>query len=142
MPSSSTGWVITVSLHAQGLSKPIDHVPGPLMCCARCFVAGPQSSGNTDIEGADNTNACYGGTAALLNCLNWVDSSGWDGRYAICVAADVAVRAQSSPLDYINLIKPVFSLEDRLQSCSCSCEVHTCKSPAVLREVPHYQCRG
>lgn len=38
-------------------------------------------------------NACYGGTAALLNALAWVESSGWDGRYAIVVAADIAIYA-------------------------------------------------
>jgi hydroxymethylglutaryl-CoA synthase len=50
-------------------------------------------SGNTDVEGATVLNACYGGTAALLNALSWVDSSAWDGRYAIVVAADIAVYA-------------------------------------------------
>jgi hydroxymethylglutaryl-CoA synthase len=52
-----------------------------------------EGSGNNDIEGATVINACYGGTAALLNALAWVDSSGWDGRYAIVVAADIAVYA-------------------------------------------------
>eukprot|EP01033_Poteriospumella_lacustris_P007059 gene7059-5083_t len=47
--------------------------------------------GNTDIEGATVVNACYGGTAALLNALSWLEGSGWDGRYAIVVAADIAV---------------------------------------------------
>lgn len=51
-------------------------------------------SGNTDIEGIDTTNACYGGTAALFNCLNWLESSSWDGRYALAVCADIAVYAQ------------------------------------------------
>ena len=50
-----------------------------------------QESGNTDVEGATVVNACYGGTAALLNALMWADSSCWDGRYAIVVAADIAV---------------------------------------------------
>jgi len=50
-------------------------------------------SGNTDIEGATVVNACYGGTAALLNALSWVDSGAWDGRFAIVVAADIAVYA-------------------------------------------------
>ncbi len=50
-------------------------------------------SGNKDIEGATVVNACYGGTAALLNALAWVDSSAWDGRFAIVVAADIAVYA-------------------------------------------------
>jgi 3-hydroxy-3-methylglutaryl CoA synthase len=35
---------------------------------------------NTDIEGIDTTNACYGGTAALFNALAWVESSAWDGK--------------------------------------------------------------
>ncbi|XP_059491185.1 hydroxymethylglutaryl-CoA synthase 1 [Neocloeon triangulifer] len=51
---------------------------------------------NTDIEGIDTTNACYGGTAALFNALAWVESSAWDGRLAIVVAADIAVYATGS----------------------------------------------
>ncbi|XP_066584994.1 hydroxymethylglutaryl-CoA synthase 1 [Prorops nasuta] len=47
--------------------------------------------GCTNIEGVDCTNACYGGTAALLNAVNWVESSSWDGRLALVVAADNAV---------------------------------------------------
>jgi hydroxymethylglutaryl-CoA synthase len=39
----------------------------------------------------DNTNACYGGTAALLNSLAWLESSAWDGKYALVVCGDVAV---------------------------------------------------
>ena len=50
-------------------------------------------AGNTDIEGATIINACYGGTAALLNAFQWVESSGYDGRYAIVVAADIATYA-------------------------------------------------
>lgn len=50
--------------------------------------------GNTDIEGATVVNACYGGTAALLNAFAWVESDGWDGRYAIVVAADIAAYAR------------------------------------------------
>lgn len=50
-------------------------------------------AGNTDLEGVDSTNACYGGTAALFNSINWVESSGWDGRLAIAVCADIAVYA-------------------------------------------------
>lgn len=34
---------------------------------------------NTSIEGIDTTNACYGGTAALFNAVNWIESSSWDG---------------------------------------------------------------
>ena len=50
-------------------------------------------SGNTDLEGVDSTNACYGGTAALFNSVNWVESSAWDGRLALAVCADIAVYA-------------------------------------------------
>ena len=38
-------------------------------------------SGNSEIEGVDTINACYGGTSALFNSLNWIESSSWDGRY-------------------------------------------------------------
>jgi len=37
-------------------------------------------SDNTDVEGVDTTNACYGGTAALFNSVNWIESSSWDGK--------------------------------------------------------------
>lgn len=50
----------------------------------------------TDIEGIDTTNACYGGTAALLNAINWVESSSWDGRKAIVVAGDIAVYSKGA----------------------------------------------
>nr|CAD1835437.1 unnamed protein product [Ananas comosus var. bracteatus] len=50
--------------------------------------------GNSDIEGVDSTNACYGGTAALLNCVNWVESNSWDGRYGLVVCTDSAVYAE------------------------------------------------
>ncbi|EDW31871.1 GL10732 [Drosophila persimilis] len=53
-------------------------------------------SGNTDIEGIDTTNACYGGTAALFNAINWIESSSWDGRYALAVCADIAVYAKGA----------------------------------------------
>lgn len=43
--------------------------------------------------GIDTTNACYGGTQALLNAAAWVESSAWDGRWALVVAADIAIYA-------------------------------------------------
>lgn len=52
--------------------------------------------GCTDIEGVDCTNACYGGTAALFNAISWVESSAWDGRLALVVAADSAVYSPGS----------------------------------------------
>ncbi|CAN1332819.1 Hydroxymethylglutaryl-CoA synthase [Linum perenne] len=53
-----------------------------------------EKCGNTDIEGVDSTNACYGGTAALFNCVNWVESNSWDGRYGLVVCTDSAVYAE------------------------------------------------
>ncbi|XP_067134383.1 hydroxymethylglutaryl-CoA synthase 1-like [Centruroides vittatus] len=55
-----------------------------------------EESGNTDIEGIDTTNACYGGTAALFNSVSWVESSAWDGRYALVVAGDIAIYASGN----------------------------------------------
>ncbi|XP_044744674.1 hydroxymethylglutaryl-CoA synthase 1 [Coccinella septempunctata] len=52
--------------------------------------------GVTDIEGIDTTNACFGGTAALFNAISWVESSAWNGKYALVVAADIAVYAKGA----------------------------------------------
>jgi len=52
------------------------------------------SSGNSDVEGVDFKNACYGGTAALFSAIDWVESSSWDGRFALVVACDSAVYAR------------------------------------------------
>ena len=50
-----------------------------------------EPSGNTNVEGVDNVNACYGGTNALFNTVNWVESSAWDGRDGLVVAGDIAL---------------------------------------------------
>ena len=52
--------------------------------------------GNHDVVGIDVKNACYGGTAALFNALQWVESSYWDGKYALVICADLAVYADGS----------------------------------------------
>jgi len=51
---------------------------------------------NTNIEGVDSINACYGGTNAVFNAVNWVESSSWDGRDAIVIAADIALYAKGN----------------------------------------------
>jgi hydroxymethylglutaryl-CoA synthase len=51
---------------------------------------------NTNIEGVDTVNACYGGTNAVFNAINWVESSGWDGRDAIVVTGDIALYAKGN----------------------------------------------
>ncbi|RWS12360.1 hydroxymethylglutaryl-CoA synthase: cytoplasmic-like isoform X2, partial [Dinothrombium tinctorium] len=53
-------------------------------------------SGNSDILGLDTTNACYGGTAALFHAVDWIESSNWDGRYAIVVAGDIAIYSEGN----------------------------------------------
>lgn len=53
-----------------------------------------EQHGNTDIEGIDSKNACYGSTAAVFNAINWVESSSWDGRNAIVFAGDIAIYAE------------------------------------------------
>ncbi|KAF2280298.1 hydroxymethylglutaryl-CoA synthase [Westerdykella ornata] len=50
-----------------------------------------EESGNYNVEGVDTVNACYGGTNALFNSVNWIESSAWDGRDAIVVAGDIAL---------------------------------------------------
>ena len=52
--------------------------------------------GNTNIEGVDTVNACYGGTNAVFNSVNWVESSAWDGRDAIVVCGDIALYAKGA----------------------------------------------
>lgn len=51
---------------------------------------------NTNIEGVDTVNACYGGTNAVFNSVAWVESSAWDGRDAIVVAGDIALYAKGN----------------------------------------------
>mmetsp|Transcript_155323 Transcript_155323/g.282450 ORF Transcript_155323/g.282450 Transcript_155323/m.282450 type:complete len:872 (-) Transcript_155323:187-2802(-) len=51
---------------------------------------GDAATGLGNIEGVDMYNACYGGQAAHLCCLNWVESDRWDGRYAICIPTDIS----------------------------------------------------
>ncbi|KAL9265111.1 Hydroxymethylglutaryl-CoA synthase-like protein [Drosera capensis] len=60
----------------------------------RLEVGSKTEKGNTDIEGVDSTNACYGGTAALFNCVNWIESNSWDRRYGLVVCTDSAVYAE------------------------------------------------
>lgn len=52
--------------------------------------------GNHDVEGIDSKNACYGSTAALFNCINWMQSESWDGRNAIVMCGDIAIYKEGS----------------------------------------------
>ncbi|XP_055538137.1 uncharacterized protein LOC129725847 [Wyeomyia smithii] len=55
-----------------------------------------EEHGVSNLEGIDTTNACYGGTAALFNAVNWVESSSCKGRLALVVCADIAVYAEGT----------------------------------------------
>ncbi|KAL2877125.1 hypothetical protein SGCOL_007517 [Colletotrichum sp. CLE4] len=55
-----------------------------------------EPAGNTSLEGIDTVNACYGGTSALFNAINWVESRSWDGRNAIVVASDIALYKEAA----------------------------------------------
>jgi hydroxymethylglutaryl-CoA synthase len=52
-----------------------------------------EESGNHDVEGCDYLNACYSGTAAFFDAINWIQDDEWDGRRAIVVAVDIAEYA-------------------------------------------------
>ena len=68
-----------------------------------------KDSGNTDIEGVHATNACYGGTASLFHAIDWIESSSWDGRYALVVAADIAVYASGPARPTGNILTDPYS---------------------------------
>ena len=48
-------------------------------------------------SGTDCINACFGGTAAFLNSLNWLESREWNGKNALVVMSDIAVYEKWSP---------------------------------------------
>ena len=52
---------------------------------------GPSVNRPSPLQGVDCIQACYGGTAAVQNAVNWVESRAWDGRLAVVVMADVAL---------------------------------------------------
>jgi hydroxymethylglutaryl-CoA synthase len=52
---------------------------------------------NTDIEGVDVKNACFGGTQALLHAVDWIYSNyQLEKRLAIVVMADIAIYEKGS----------------------------------------------
>ena len=47
-----------------------------------------EADGRTDAEGVDHMGLLASGTALpLLDCINWVEGCGWDGRFAIVVCS-------------------------------------------------------
>lgn len=75
-----------------GTESPVDKAKSIKTVLTQLF----EPHGNTSLEGIDAVNACYGGTAALFNAVNWVESRSWDGRDAIVVASDIALYGEAS----------------------------------------------
>ncbi|KAJ1915739.1 3-hydroxy-3-methylglutaryl coenzyme A synthase [Mycoemilia scoparia] len=75
-----------------GTETIIDKAKSTKTCLMQLFT----DSGNYSVEGIDTTNACYGGTSALFNACQWVDSSAWDGRLALVVSGDIAIYASGA----------------------------------------------
>lgn len=73
-----------------GTESPIDKAKSVKTVLTQLF------GDNHSLEGADPVNACYGGTNALFNAFNWVESRSWDGRDAIVVASDIAIYKESA----------------------------------------------
>ena len=51
---------------------------------------------NTDVEGSISTTS----SSALFNAVNWIESSGWDGRYAIVFVGDI-IPASSGQINVV-----------------------------------------
>ena len=73
-----------------GTESPIDKAKSVKTVLTQLF------GDNHSLEGADTVNACYGGTSALLNAVNWIESRSWDGREAIVVASDIAIYKETA----------------------------------------------
>lgn len=98
-------------------------------------------------QGVDCINACYGATAALFNAVNWVESRSWDGRYAVVVAADMAVYARGPARPsggcgaVAMLIGKLLSKSYRFR-LSCPEHVHTSKELFIESYILHWQVLG
>ncbi|KAM6530085.1 hypothetical protein FALCPG4_008210 [Fusarium falciforme] len=75
-----------------GTESPIDKAKSVKSVLTTLF----EPHGNTSLEGIDTIHACYGGTNALFNAVNWVESRSWDGRDAIVVASDIALYKEDA----------------------------------------------
>ncbi|KAF1742464.1 hypothetical protein MXB_1316 [Myxobolus squamalis] len=75
-----------------GTESSIDHSKSIKSHLMELFV----KSNNFSVEGADNINACYGGTAALFNCLNWVACQPNNGKLALVVTSDISTYSNES----------------------------------------------
>ena len=47
-----------------------------------------RSVGNADVEGIVSPNSSYASVTSFLRAVNWIESSSWDGRYAMVVVGN------------------------------------------------------
>ena len=59
--------------------------------CMKTSLMSLFQSAGCDIEGVDHSAASLGGVAAVNACSRWVESEGWDGRWAVAVCSDLAL---------------------------------------------------
>ena len=85
------------SSDAKDISNNVNNTCTPSNASSNTTYGRPNAASKGNILGVDNLNACYGGTAALLNSLAWMESSQWDGRLAVVVATDIAVYPEDGP---------------------------------------------
>lgn len=96
--------------------------------------------GNTEIEGIDTTNACYGGFNAFSNAVNWIESSSWDGRKAIVIAGDLALYASGAarPTSGAGVVAMLVGpnapivVERGMYACVCVCAYRVFESHPIL----------
>jgi len=53
------------------------------------------------VEGIDTINACYGGTNALFNTTNWLQSQAWKCAYGAVVCSDPAIHPDPAHISSI-----------------------------------------
>ena len=75
-------------------------------------------AGNFDIDGINSKNACYRGTAALFNALNWVKSSSY-GMVVMRLSSQVTLLFMLKVLydQQVMLAHVLYSLDPMCLSC-------------------------
>ena len=102
-------------------------------------------SDHLDIEGVDNINACYGGTAALLNTISWCRETGGFGIVVACDTADMDLQdsAWRGASAVAMLIGPNPWIEIHSERVSCFKNTHDFLKPRYTTQVtPHMQTKS
>lgn len=51
---------------------------------------------NSNVEGTENINACYGEINALFNAIEWIKSSSWTERDVTVLACDIIMYSKGA----------------------------------------------